>query len=284
GTWKIGATTTPATIAEPGGGNSGSATADYVFTSPGVYSVLLMLTNSCGGVDTASVSMMAAAQDPFPQNGVLDDFNRADCSIGGSWIDQASAFTIDANRLAGAIGEHYVEWNRATFGPNQEVFLTLSVIGASTIEHNVMLKTQGTSWNTGHLEVSYETATGSVGVYAFTPPVTWTTNGTISGVTFAPGDQLGARALSDGTVKVYRNGALLGSFVTTAYARVGGRIGPASSSAVLSRFADFGGGDVLPSPLLGAAPIAVPRTASLSEAFPNPTSGGVEWSLALPEA
>ncbi len=283
GTWTIGGLSIPAAITEPVGGHAGSATASHAFTAIGAYPVQLVLVSSCGGADTASVSINVAVPDTFPQTAVLDDFNRPNGAVGGSWIDETSTYLVTSGALAQSGGQTYIEWNRASFGANQEAFVTLSAINPATVEHNLMLKTQGTTWSNGHIEVSYETSTSSVFVYTFTPPTVWKTIGSIPGVTFAPGDQFGARALSNGTVKVYRNGSLLGSVSVAGwpYAGLGGRIGLSAYDANLSRFDDFGGGDVLPSPLLGL-PSAPPASLSLSSAFPNPTSGRVQLTLALP--
>jgi hypothetical protein len=199
-----------------------------------------------------------------------------------------ATFAIASNTLSQLGGQSYIEWSGASFGPNQEVFVTLSAINATAPEHNLMLKTQGNSWANGHIEVSYDATASSVHVETFTPPVTWKPIGTIPGVTLAAGNQFGARALSDGTVQVYRNGVMIGNFSVAgwAYAALGGRIGLSAYNATLSRFDNFGGGDVPSSPLLGVPSPpggALPGSLSLSSAFPNPTNGRVGLSLTLPK-
>ena len=77
---------------------------------------------------------------------------------------------------------------------------------------------------------------------------------------------------------------MIGSFSVSgwAYAALGGRIGLSAYNAALSRFDNFGGGDVPPSPLLGL-PSTAGGALSLSSAFPNPTSGRMTLSLTLPK-
>jgi PKD repeat protein len=212
----------------------------------------------------------------FPQTVVLDNFNRANGAIGGNWIDQTARFTISANVLVPAVGESYIEWNPASFGANQEAFVTLSTVAAASQEHNLMLKTQGTTWSTGHIEVSYSRANNNVSIFTFTPPSAWTLMGTFNGVTFAAGDQFGARALSDGTVRVYKNGALIGTSSVATYAGQGGRIGLSVSDASSSRFDDFGGGNVSLAPNTPpvAAAVGVPQSgaAPLAVNFSGATS------------
>jgi hypothetical protein len=221
----------------------------------------------------------------FPSTSVLDGFNRANGALGGSWVDQTSGFTINSNALVAGSGDSYIEWNGATYGPNQEVFVTLSTIIASGPEHNLMLKTQGTTWIAGHLEVSYDAPTSQVLVYTFTPPGTWTPRATINGVTFAAGDQFGARAWADGSVQVFKNGVRIGSASVAGwpYAALGGRIGLSVAKVPTARFDDFGGGTVT-GVLPVEEPVAPPGTLWLSGAFPNPTNGGATFSLALPTA
>jgi hypothetical protein len=60
------------------------------------------------------------------------------------------------------------------------------------------------------------------------------------------GDQLGARALSDGTVQVFVNGVQKGAFSVASwpYADQGGYVGLTIADAHTSRLDDFGGGDM----------------------------------------
>ena len=263
------------------GGTSSAMAVSHTYASAGNYLATLVVDDGYGGLDTASVAITVAAGAGFPLTPLLDDFARANGSIGSNWTDQTTRFSIASNALVPGTGDAYIEWGMATFGANQEAFATFSTLAPGSNEHNLMLKTQGSTWSGGHIEVDYSPAAGSVRVSAFTPPSTWTTYGTIPGVTFASGDQFGARALGDGSVLVYRNGALVGSVSVAGwpFAALGGRIGVSVYNSSASRFDDFGGGNVPSSPL---AVVDTPTGIELSSAFPNPTTGGIALSLALP--
>jgi hypothetical protein len=72
----------------------------------------------------------------------------------------------------------------------------------------------------------------------------WVQYGADIPVTFANGDQLGARAKPDGTVEIYRNGALLAtrSITSWPYYANGGYIGLWFVNAPGALIDDFGGG------------------------------------------
>jgi hypothetical protein len=183
----------------------------------------------------------------FPATSVRDGFDRADGAIGGSWGDQTSGFAIASYTLAPAgAGSYSIEWGGAVFGSDQEVHVTLASVDPAGTEHNLMLKTQGPTWDTGHIEVTYNAAGATVQVLTYAPGDGWVTAGTIPGVTFAAGDRFGARAFGDGTVEVYRNATRLGTASVSAwpFAALGGRIGLSCWNAAAARFDDFGGGDV----------------------------------------
>src|SRR4029079_3243744 len=233
---------------------------------------------------------------------VLDNFNRSNGStLGPNWIDQVSSFWIQNHRpRQKANGTSYIEWNGtgSPFGANQEAYVTLNSL-SSAPDHSLTLKAQGTTWNAGHIRVSYIMASSSVTVSTFKPPSTWTTYGTLTGVTLVSGDRLGARALSTGAVQVFRNTVALGTVTVPDYASVGGRIGVSCTNASGSRFDDFGGGTVtLPTALIAEDPVprgeaspleqaralaeSRPGTLALSGVAPNPTTGSIRLSLTLP--
>ena len=135
--------------------------------------------------------------------------------------------------------------------------------------------------------MSYNAPGSRVVVYTLSPPATWTTCGSIGGVTFNAGDRLGARAFPDGTVQVFRNGVLLGSVSVAGwpYAALGGHIGVSCVGATTTRFESFGGGSVSGFGSVVDAdrsPEPLPRLLELSSPYPNPAHGGVALSLSLP--
>ncbi len=229
------------------------------------------------------VSPRAGGSGSFPQTPVLDAFDRAAGSIGGAWVDGTADYSISSNALAPDGNVASVEWNGATFGANQEAYVTLSATSPLADEQNLMLETQGTTWSSGHIEVSYSAVNSTVTVSTFTPPSNWQAFATIGGVAFAAGDQFGARALSDGTVEVYKNGALLGTTSVSGwvFTGMGGLIGLSSAQAADTRFDDFGGGTYVPTT---GVPTDSPSSGALwlSRAVPNPTQGGASFELHLP--
>jgi len=227
------------------GGSSNQASPVHTFNSPGTYDVQLTVLDDQGEFDTDVVTVRVTATATFPTSLVLDDFNRANGPIGGAWVDQTSTLAIDANALTQTGGSATTVLDVPPFGPDQEVFVTFDQITAGAPEHDLMMKVQGTTWSSGHIEVRYEASTSRVNVNTYAPGQGWVGRGTINNVTIAPGDQFGARAYSDGTVEIYLNSDLLGT-VTVAgwpYASLGGRLGMTLDQATQTRLDNFGGGD-----------------------------------------
>jgi PKD repeat protein len=275
-------------------GDGGTATGrltSHTYNAAGAFAVILTVTDGRGGSDTASVAVsVTTPPNGFPQTAILDNFNRANGGVGSNWVDEPTQFTITSNVVgASNNNDHYIEWNGATFGANQEAYVTISTASPTAIEQNLMLKTQGTTWLAGHIEVSYNAPGSRVFVYTFTPPSTWQTFGTLNGVTYAAGDRFGARALSNGTVQVYRNTTLVGTVTVSTYAALGGRIGLSVGKASAARYDDFGGGTVNVAALAPAGPatpatgrVTRPSELSLASPYPNPTTGAVQLELSLP--
>jgi hypothetical protein len=190
----------------------------------------------------------------FPATGILDTFNRANGFIGNNWSGAAGGYAIAANQLdvitaAGLTGGQ-INWNAASFGADQEVYVTLSNIDlTANTEHDLILKAQSASnWENGVIEVWYDSVGHKVQVWTYTSAQGWVQRGTDIAATFVNGDRFGARARANGQVEVYRNGTLLGSRDVTAwpYYAGGGYIGLwfiDTSNALLD---DFGGGTIGP--------------------------------------
>ncbi len=128
-----------------------------------------------------------------------------------------------------------------SFGPEQQAFVTLGAVQPDDNEVFVTLKGQ-TLGGCELIEVVYLPAEGSVGVHTCSEGE-WREHETPA--TFAPGDQLGGRALPDGRVQVYKNGTLIYAVSTPEfrYHAQGGRIGigcwPGQGPVA---YDDFGGG------------------------------------------
>jgi len=274
--------------------NGTGASVSHVYSAIGNYTATLTVSDGKGGTATANVAVSATSTAPsFPTTAVLDDFNRANGALGGLWVGTTTGLSVASNQLASSGSAATTVWSGATFGANQEAFVTLSAITAAAPEHDLMLKVQGLTWDTGHIEVRYEAPTSRLYVGTYSSSQGWVTRGVII-TTYAAGDRLGARAKADGTVEVYRNSTLVGSASVAAWPFFagGGGIGLTLDAASSSRLDDFGGGT-----WVAAAPAAatwaggdespnvgyVPGRLELSGAFPNPSTGGVQFRLALPE-
>ncbi len=252
-----------------------------------------MLTVSDGrdGTDTASVAVTVNPAPPaFPLTAVLDDFNRANGAVGGFWTP-GTGLSISGNQLKPTVRDVSSVWNGGAFGSNQEAYITLNGITANSTKHALMLKVQGLSWNTGHIEVRYDQKKKRVVVSTYDAGAGWVARGSPIGVTMAAGNQLGARAESDGILTVYRNGAAIGavSIVGWPFYAAGGRLGLSFTIATNSLLDNFGGGDLVgPGPRTTIEPAraeaAIPDLTllALSNSFPNPTGGAISFTLDLP--
>jgi hypothetical protein len=181
----------------------------------------------------------------FPATGILDNFNRANGAIGANWSGVISGYTIAGNQLdVGSGGDIY--WSASSFGANQEVFVRMSAIDPSSSEIDLVLKAQNSGYvGAGLIEVWYDPAGQRAQVWTFSGPQGWVQHGADIPVSLVPGDQFGARAAANGTVTLYRNGALLGSrsVASWPYYANGGYIGLWFVGSSASVTDDFGGGN-----------------------------------------
>lgn len=185
----------------------------------------------------------------FPATPVLDDFGRADGSLGPMWsVDTPGGFQIAGEELVGAPGTPGIMVWPTVFGPTQEAYVTVHSFDPGDGEIELILKNQGMIMECDSLEIDYQphglgAGMGLLGVYGCSGgnPMTFAS----APFSLAPGDRFGARARADGKVEVYKNEALAGTFDVSMfpYATSGGRIGFFSSSLVApAHFDDFGGG------------------------------------------
>lgn len=184
----------------------------------------------------------------FPAKPVLDNFNRANGSIGSTWSGATTAFSISSNQLdvIASGSSTYILWNSSSFGTDQEAYVTISQIDTATNnEHGLILKSQSSkSTTSGLIDVRYDGVGHAVQVWTYHSTQGWVQYGPSISVTFANGDQFGARARPDGFVEIYQNGALLGTRSITSwpfYAN-GGYIGLWFVNAPAALLDNFGGG------------------------------------------
>ena len=208
----------------------------------------------------------------FPANTTpLDTFtNRS--SLGGNWGSNGSGLSVinlpgtnnDYLRIRTGNGISNAWWTAGSaFGTSQEAYFTFDQVSArpAANEQGLLLKYSGGSNPSSNsarwVEVtvdnndSLDTEGGAVRVRTKLSNNTITEQLAITGANavFSDGDQLGARAMSDGTIIVYRNGSEIGRVTVGATAGMSGRIGirfegTGNSVATQARIDDFGGGNV----------------------------------------
>ena len=199
----------------------------------------------------------------FPTSAQLDSFDRPDGAVGSSWLGLPQSYAITGNTL-GVNGNSDIYWANA-FGPDQEVYVTLTAVAPTASEIDLLLKAQATnSWNAGVIEILYHPASSSIQVWTFDNSQGWVQYGAAIPVTFVAGDQFGARASADGTVTVYRNGVALASRSVSTWPLFanGGALGLWMISANNTLLDNFGGGNVGSAPVATATPVLPTATAT----------------------
>jgi PKD repeat protein len=191
----------------------------------------------------------ATPSGDFPDTTVLDNFNRANGVIGNNWSGNKTKYNINANQLKVISNDSNsdIYWNAASFGADQEAYFTFTDVSATATEQDLLLKSQSaTTWGDGVLEVLYDALNQRVQVWTYEWQTDWVQHGVDIPVTFANGDQFGARALADGTVEVYKNGTLIASrdITSWSYYDQGGYIGLWFIDAQNASVDDFGGGTI----------------------------------------
>ena len=184
----------------------------------------------------------------FPETAILDDFNRANGTIGNNWSGSSSGYRIAANQLEiTAGGERDIYWNGILFGTDQETYVTFSSIDSRANELGLTLKSQdSTNLGGGLIDVLYAPDSQVVQIWTYAPGQRWIQRGGDIAISFADGDQFGARATASGLVGVYKNGTLIASQDVTGwpYATSGGYIGLFNYGAGGTILDDFGGGNI----------------------------------------
>jgi hypothetical protein len=259
--------------------------------------------------ETNNAGLASLAVVEFPTAVTLDDFARPDGPVTAPWVGSVSGLAVRSRAMVqNAAGSSYVVWNGGVYGPDQEAWMRLDSLTATSPEHDLLLKVQGTTWTTGTIQVVYSAIAQTAVVNTYTPGTGWARRAGPWKVTLLPGDVFGARALPDGTVRVYKNSSRLGEVALAQvwpYATQGGRIGILLNRANATRIVAFGGGDArtdagvidlstrettpkrpAPSQLAGdaAEALGAPRALALSNPFPNPSRRQVALALDLPHA
>ena len=164
--------------------------------------------------------------------------------MGTNWLGGTQNYSVDGNALHNVGGDAQpLLWN-TSFGPDQEIFATLTQVDTNASEVDLLLKAQDTT-PCNLLEVWYQPSRGTAQVWTCHNYGSWTQHGADIPLTLAAGDQFGARAQADGTVTVYKNGTAVGNVTVDSswpYVANGGRVGVWLIDAPGTVLDDVGGG------------------------------------------
>jgi len=241
--WGDGNTeTVPVNVTSPG---NGTVSGQHVYSASGNFTVEVCVADNAGGVGCDTVNIVV---NGFPSTPVLDNFNRANGSIGSNWSGYASKYHVTSNQMTvdynGSNSDIY--WSNS-FGADQEAYVTFTDIDTTASEHDLLLKAQSnTTWGDGVIEVLYDPTGQTVQVWTYEWPDGWVQHGADIPIAFVDGDTFGARALANGTVEIYKNGTLLATRNITAWPHYadGGYIGLWFIGAEDAVLDDFGGGTI----------------------------------------
>ena len=229
-----------------GTGASG-ATVSHIYTFPGHHFAILTADDNRGGESRDTLAIVVTASSSFPTSAVLDVFNRADGSLGVAWGGSAAALGIAAQRVASS-GPSAALWNTPA-GADQEAFLTLAAT-APGARVDLLLKSQGVGLDAPRIRVRHDVDAAQTRVSVWDPVNGWVDHGAPIAGAVSAGQRLGARALANGVVQVWRDTVRLGSVELSdvPLALGGGGIGFGLFGAAAARVDDFGGGNAMIDP------------------------------------
>src|SRR6185436_7107849 len=93
----------------------------------------------------------------FPTTAVLDNFNRANGSVGGNWNILAGSPAISGSQLDFLSNSEAAMLWKTAYGANQEAYVTLPTLDPASTEIDLLLKAQNSSdWTDGVMEVWYD--------------------------------------------------------------------------------------------------------------------------------
>src|SRR5262245_3024826 len=216
----------------------------HTYVNGGTYAAILTADDHLGGIarDTVWVTVVGGAI-PFPSAPLLDDFERPDGPLGDAWSGEIKGAVLRGGAVTGSCCDLHGIWNDAVFPADQEAYCTLA--GARSVSGGLLLKVQGSDGRGGAIEVRYDAPPGRVTVTTWDPGQGLVERGSFPAA-LAEGDRLGARAWSNGSVELYRNGTAIGlcSVGDWPHAALPGRIGFSLLSTLPQRVDDFGGGAI----------------------------------------
>jgi glucose/arabinose dehydrogenase len=230
------------------GGGSSEANPLHTFAAAGSYLAILIVSDGRGGEGRDTVPVLVSPLTTFPSTPVLDDFNRANEPLTTPWVADVAGLAVEGNALVQNSGYGFPIWDGEVFGPDQEAYITIQTIeGSPATERDLVLKAQGTTSNTAHIEIRYDATVGEVAVGTYDPGSGWLAHGAPISISYAAGDRLGCRAYGNGTIEVYKNSTKVGTraLVGWQYVASGGRLGLTLDAVNRGSLDDFGGGNVV---------------------------------------
>ena len=247
-------------------------------TPNGVHQLSILASNgkkTINGLTFHVFGSSTASVTPFPSSATpLDTFtNRT--NLGGNWSSNGGGFTVinnsgtsrDSLRIRTGNGISNAWWtNGSPLGTSQEAYFTFTKVSGrlQANEQGLLLKYSHTSGSGNPnsnsarwIEVALDNNNNPDPEGASVRVRTKLSNNNITeqleitggNAVFSNGDQLGARALSDGTIIVYKNGSEIGRVTVSATAGMSGRIGlrfegTGNSASADAQIDNFGGGNV----------------------------------------
>jgi predicted extracellular nuclease len=229
------------------GGALQNYTGPFVITADGTSTVSFFSTDTLGNVEPAQ--QVTVKVTSFLAVPVLDTFNRRNGPLGPNWIGDLGNYLVLSNQ-ARILTSGAAYWNAPAFGADQEAFVTLTDISPMAQSQGLLLKVRarvnridhGYQLEAGAIAVSYDARGQRLVVESYRFGQGWTTLATFDGA-LPEGSLLSARALADGTVRVYVNCALVGTAdAGSFFAGQGGGIGLYNQRGNGGDFDNFGGG------------------------------------------
>jgi hypothetical protein len=205
-------------------------------------------TNSAGSSTATSNPTTpitaSSGSSGFPTTAVLDNFNRAGPDPGANWSSLFSSepkFTLSGNQAVGPASSYAAAaWNAASFGPNVEVYATMS----SDVGVNLFARISNPGGALSGYSVEFHPNLSAVYIYRIT-------NGAYSGAlggkitaSFARGARVGMQ-VNGSTISAWINTGSgwqnIGSRTDSTYSQAG-YIGAELYGGTNRSFDDFGGG------------------------------------------
>ncbi len=184
-------------------------TFSWTSVAAGTYSLTARATDNLGAVTTSSTVTVTVNGTTggcaFPSAGITDSFNRSNGAVGGSWSSWTSTtYSISNNQMVVGSGDQYYVWQQPV-GPAVEASVKITSINAAAQEIDLVLKSMTNNWYNGAVIISYNS--GQLQVWSAVTG-NWTQHNGLN-MQLVAGDVLGGRLRSNGSVEIYRNGALI---------------------------------------------------------------------------